>query len=292
MRGPRYSFLVLRVAAVQVATSLDREANRTTAVDRVRRAAAEGASLVVLPEATMCAFGEATTDLVARAEPLDGPFVRALHRVAGETGATVVAGTFESAGEPGRAGSSRRVHNTIVVVDGGGLVGAYRKLHLYDALGWRESDRIAPGDPGGLVTFPLGGLVVGVMNCYDLRFPEMARALVDRGATVLLVPANWIPGPGKVEAWETLLRARAIESTAYVVGAAKPGPECTGRSVVIDPAGAVLASAPADGEAMLLADLEPERVAEVRAAMPVLAHRRFAVVPAPVGIDPSRDADV
>lgn len=265
----------MQVAACQYPSTLDREANRDEAVARVREAAKWGAELVVLPEAAMCAFGDAGTDLSAQAEPLDGPFVASLRDVARDTGATVVAGTFEPAGEAGH------VHNTVVAVDGDGLVGSYRKLHCYDALGWRESDRVVAGDPAHdePLVFGLGGLRFGVMNCYDLRFPEMARHLVDHGATALVVTAHWLPGPGKADAWKVLLRARAIESTAYVVGAAKPGPECTGWSTVVDPAGEVLASLWGDERGLALADLDPDRVAEVRAAMPVLEHRRFSVVP-------------
>lgn len=267
----------MRVAAGQLATSMDRAANRSAAVAAVRQAAGQGAELVVLPEATMCAFGPGDPDLSPYAEPLAGDFVSALRQVAEETGTTIVAGTFEPAGVP------HHVYNTVVVVDGAGLVAAYRKFHLFDALGWKESDRIVAGDPGRdqAVVFPLGGLVVGVMNCYDLRFPEMARTLVDRGATALVVPANWIGGPGKAETWEILLRARAIENTAYVVAAAKPEPECAGHSMVVDPTGLVLTALGGGGQGWATAELRPERVSEVRATVPVLGNRRFDVSPRP-----------
>ncbi len=264
----------MRVAAVQLASTLDREANRREAVARVGEAARRGARVVVLPEASMCDFGDAGTDLSRFAEPLDGPFVGALVKAAQDTGTTVVAGTFEPSGEPAR------VRNTVVVVDGAGVVGAYRKLHLYDAPGWRESDRVVAGDAADEpLVFRVGGLTFGVMNCYDLRFPELARWLVDRGADVLVEVAHWLAGPRKAQAWTTLLRARAVENTAYVVAAAKPGPACTGRSTVVDPAGAVLASVGGHEDGVAVADLRPERVAEVRALMPVLEHRRFGVVP-------------
>lgn len=259
----------------QFATSLDTGANRRAALTSVAEAAALGAALVVLPEATMCSFGGPDTDLVPLAEPLDGPFVTALTEAAATAGVTVVAGTFEPSARPGK------VRNTVVVVGPEGLVAAYRKLHLYDALGWQESDRVEAGDPvaDGVVVFGLEGVVFGVMTCYDLRFPEMARALTDKGATALVVPAHWLAGPGKAEAWEVLLRARAIESTAYVVAAAKPGPEATGRSMVVGPTGEVLAALGADEEGLAVADLSAARVEEVRAGLPVLAHRRFDVSP-------------
>ncbi len=265
----------MRVAAVQLRTDLDKAENLERALGHVAAAAEAGAELVVLPEATMAGFGEPTTDLVGLAETLDGPFVTALADAASAGRIHIVAGMFEV---PAPAG---HVYNTMVVLGPGGRLGAYRKLHLYDALGWRESDRIAPGDlgPSAPVVFGCGGFGVGVMNCYDLRFPELARVLVDRGATLLVEAANWVAGPGKADVFVTLARARAIESTAYLLGAAKAAPECAGHSLAVDPAGEVLGELGADDEGLVLVDMEPERVAEVRRILPVLEHRRFAVEP-------------
>ncbi len=271
-------------AVVQLAAGLEKERNRRRAVEAVRAAAGDGAGLVVLPEAAMCGFGSPTTPLAPLAEALEGPFVTALHDVAAATGAIVVAGMFERTG-PGPGDPGGRVHNTLVAVGPDGLLTVYRKLHLYDALGWCESARVAPGEagPDALALVATGGVVVGLLTCYDLRFPELGRALAVRGATVLAVPAAWVAGPRKREQWGDLLRARAIENTAYVLGAAQPAPEYTGYSTVVDPAGMVLAEADAtaDGvpEGMLRASLRAERVAEVRAGMPVLEARRFDVVP-------------
>ncbi len=293
----------VRVAAVQVATGSDPEENRRLVSDRLGAAAHDGAALVVFPEATMATFGGPTFDLSSVAEPLDGPFVTTLAEEAARHGVVVVAGMFERApverapverapdADAGAAagsrsgGSSRRVfdraYNTVVVVGPGGLLGAYRKLHLFDALGARESDRVVAGDPaGGIVTVPLGGgLVLGVMTCYDLRFPEAARALVDRGATVIALPAHWYNGPGKAEVWETLVRARAIESTAYVVAAGKPEDEAVGRSMVVDPLGEVLVELGGKEEEDAYADISRARVSAVRTMLPVLEHRRFDIVP-------------
>lgn len=262
----------MRVAAVQLTTTLDKEANRRLVAEAVAEAAEGGARLVLFPEATMSAFGGTATPLGALAEPLDGPFVASLAELARRHDLTVVAGMFEPA-------DGERVFNTIVAVRPGGELGAYRKIHLYDAFGWRESDRIAPGpaDPEALLVFEVDGMVAGVMNCYDLRFPEMARLLIDRGAQVLLEPANWINGPGKRDAWQTLNRARAIESTAYVVASAKPEPECAGASMIVDPAGQVLAALGPDEEGTIQADLSFDRLAEVRKVLPLLENRRFRV---------------
>lgn len=263
------------VAAAQFESTLDKDLNRRRAVASVEAASRRGASLLVLPEAAMCSFGTPATDLAAFAEKLDGPFVTTLGRASAESGLTVVAGMFE------RTRRARRVYNTVVAVGPEGVVGAYRKYHLFDALGWRESERVLAGDPrrDPVVVVDVGGLRMGVMTCYDLRFPEMTRALVDAGAEVVLVAAHWVAGRGKADTWATLLRARAIESTSYVVASAQPAPRCTGHSMAIDPTGKVLDVLSATASGMVTASPTARRVREVRAAIPVLANRRFDVVP-------------
>ena len=282
----------VRVAAIQVATTLDPGHNRRLVADRLALAARGGADLVVFPEATMATFGDKSFDLSSVAEPLDGPFVACLAEGAARHRVTVVAGMFEQPAQDGAGpgdGAGRgagdddgRVYNTVVVVGPNGLLGAYRKVHLFDALGARESDRVIAGDPSaaeGVLTIPIAeGFVLGVMTCYDLRFPESARALVDRGATILVLPAHWYNGPGKADVWATLVRARAIESTAYVVAAGKPEDEAVGRSMVVDPLGEVVAELDGKAEDLVLADVSAARVSAVRTMLPVLEHRRFAVV--------------
>ena len=274
----------VRVAAIQVATTIDPGHNRRLVADRLALAARGGADLVVFPEATMATFGDKSFDLSSVAAPLDGRFVACLAEGAARHRVTVVAGMFEQpAGAEGATrGGDGRVYNTVVVVGPDGLLGAYRKLHLFDALGARESDRVIAGDPGaadGVLTVPLTeGFVLGVMTCYDLRFPESARALVDRGATILALPAHWYNGPGKADVWATLARARAIESTAYLVAAGKPEDEAVGRSMVVDPLGEVVAELDGKAEDLVLADVSAARVSAVRTLLPVLEHRKFAVV--------------
>jgi predicted amidohydrolase len=174
---------------------------------------------------------------------------------------------FEVSDDPARP------YNTLAVVDRDGLQASYRKIHLYDSFGYRESDVLAPG-PVTPLTFDLGGTTVGLMTCYDLRFPELARRLVDAGAEVILLPAAWVAGPRKVDHWTTLLRARAIENTTYVVGVGQPGPRYTGHSMVVGPLGDVLVEA-GDGPDTLRADLDPAAVAEARRTNPSLANRRL-----------------
>lgn len=259
----------MKVAATQWAVSPDSwEHNLSVLTGLVQSAAGQGASLVVAPEAAMLDFG--APDSVLAAQPLDGPWVSALVSLAAATGVTLLAGMFESV--PGES----RCYNTVTAVSGDGVLGSYRKVHLFDALGWKESDRLLPGS-GSLLTLPIDDLVVGVMTCYDLRFPELARVLVDAGATALAVPAAWVSGHLKRDQWATLLRARAIESTSYVIGAGQAPPRYSGASMVIDPFGEVLASLGDEDGAVVVAELAASRVAEVRAQVPSLANRRFTV---------------
>ena len=189
------------------------------------------------------------------------------------TGTTPVAGS--AAGPPTRA------FNTVVGVDAtGAVVGAYRKVHLYDAFGTRESDRLEPG-PAGVppLVLRLGDLTFGVLTCYDLRFPESARRLVDAGADVIVVPAAWVDGPLKADHWRTLLRARAIENTAVVIGVGMSGPGLVGRSLLAGPDGVVGLELDETPQVRTV-DLDPEPLAQVRRQNPSLANRRYLVVPA------------
>lgn len=259
------------VAAAQWAVSPDSwEHNLSVLTGLVQSAAEQGASLVVAPEAAMLDFG--APDSVLAAQPLDGPWVSRLVSLADTTGVTLLAGMFEAV-----AGDSR-CFNTVTAVTGDGVVGSYRKVHLFDALGWKESDRLIPG-PGSVLTFQIEDLAVGVMTCYDLRFPELARVLVDAGATALAVPAAWVAGHLKREQWATLLRARAIESTAYVIGAGQAPPRYSGASTVIDPFGEVLGVLGDQDGALVMGELSAARVTEVREKVPSLANRRFTVQP-------------
>jgi predicted amidohydrolase len=234
---------------------------------RVAEAAGQGADLVVLPEGVMHDF-RPDVDLAAIAEPLDGRFASAIRNLAGIHGVAIVAGMWEKVdGDP-------RPSNTLLAVGpDGGTLATYRKVHLFDSFGFVESERVLPGAPGA-TTFDLGGLTHGLMTCYDLRFPELARALSSAGADVLVLPAGWIAGPDKLHHWQTLLTARAIENTAYVVAAALCEGGYTGHSRVIDPMGKMVAAL-ADWPAVAVADIGAERIAEVRDVIPSLRHRRM-----------------
>lgn len=254
----------MRTTLVQLASSLDAAQNR----DLVRRRLADvgDVDLVVLPEATMHDFGPADHDLAAAAEPLDGPFVDLLATEARRLNATVVAGMFERTdGLP---------FNTLVALGPDGeLVATYRKVHLYDSFGYRESERLRAGDIAPVV-LPVAGLGVGLMTCYDLRFPEFGRLLVDAGAEVFAIPAAWVAGERKLDHWRTLLCARAIENTVWVAAAGQGGDRYTGHSLVADPWGTIVDEA-AGGDGQVSVEMTDEAVRHAREVNPSLANRRI-----------------
>ncbi|HET6818762.1 MAG TPA: carbon-nitrogen hydrolase family protein [Mycobacteriales bacterium] len=265
----------MRVAVVQFLAGEDKAHNLARLGELVGQAAALGATLVVAPECSMHGFGSADTPLAPVAEPLDGAFVTGLKKCASRHSVTVVAGMFEPV-----EGDAARAYNTVVAVGPDGeLIGRYRKQHLFDALGWFESKRLEAGSVDERLVFDCGEFTVGVMTCYDVRFPELARVLVDEGVDLIALPSAWVGGPLKEHQWSTLVAARAIENVAYVVAADQPPPGFAGRAMVVDPFGVVLASL-AEEEGVAVADVDPERVDRCREKMPSLEHRRYRVEPA------------
>jgi len=261
----------MRVALCQLPISPDPATNMGRVAQAVDSAARQGADLAVFPEATLARFG---SDLLGLAQPLDGEFGTGLAKLARDSGMALVVGVFEPAPDG-------RVYNTAVAYSGsGGLVAAYRKIHMFDSLGERESALVAPGSEP--VVADLAGIRTGFATCYDIRFPELARALVARGAELIVVPTAWAAGLFKEEHWVTLVRARAIENTVWIAAAAQvPDPDSpptraptgVGRSMLVDPMGTVrtdLGPWPQVG----VAELDRAMIAQVRAVLPCLEHRR------------------
>ena len=252
----------VNVALVQVASSRVPEENR----QRLEALEVPAADLVVLPEVFQRDLGRPDDDLSGDAEPLDGPFVEALVAKARAHGGTWVAGMVERSEDPARP------YNTLVVVDGDGLRASYRKIHLYDSFGFKESDRLVAG-PRTPCVVEAAGLRVGLMTCYDLRFPELSRELSRVGVDLLVVPAAWVAGPRKVHHWRTLVTARAVENVAYVAAVGQPAPRYSGHSVLVDPRGEVVVEAgDQDGE-VVVGEVSPGLLAEAREENPSLLNR-------------------
>jgi deaminated glutathione amidase len=254
----------VRVALSQLTSTPSPAENLELVAEQVKAAADDGASVVLFPEAMMACFG---TSLGPLAEPLDGPWATRVREIATTHDVLVVAGMFT----PSPDG---RVFNTLLATGHDRHVG-YDKIHLFDAFGFQESRTVAPGDE--LVVLD----DIGIATCYDVRFPGVFTGLADKGASVILLGASWGAGPGKVEQWELLVRARALDSTCFVVacGQADPhkpsnAPTGVGHSMVVAPDGSVVVSAGADPE-LLVVDLDLARVEETRKNIPVLANRRL-----------------
>jgi deaminated glutathione amidase len=264
----------MRAAAVQLTSTQDRDRNLETADRLTRDAAARGAELVVLPE-KWSVYGR-PEDIVAGAEPLDGPALTWARDIARELGIDLVAGSIAERVDGAERGANTSVH---VGPDGEDRA-VYRKVHMFDVeVGgrvYRESAIESPGDEV-VLTETADGTGVGLSVCYDLRFPELYRILAVRGARILVVPAAFTLATTR-EHWEVLLRARAIEDQCFVVAANQvgehaPGIQTGGRSMIVDPWGVILAQAP-DAECVVVADLDLERQDEIRAKVPSLANRR------------------
>jgi predicted amidohydrolase len=264
----------LTVAAVQLNATGDKAANIARGAELVAEAAGRGARLVVLPE-KWTGFGSPEI-LRACAERLDdGDSVAAMRSWAREHGIHLVGGSITE-----RADDTAKLFNTCVAIDPRGDVAAvYRKIHLFDVdVGgrrYRESDLEEGGEE--IVTVDVDGWNVGLSICYDVRFPELYRILALRGAEVIVVPAAFTAVTGR-DHWELLLRARAVENQAFVIAAGDwgehPGGKRTyGHSMVVDPWGTILADR-RDGDGVVVAGLDPQRLEEVRATLPALANRR------------------
>jgi predicted amidohydrolase len=265
---------MVTVAVGQFAPGEDKAANLAVIGGLARSASERGAGLLVLPEYASFATAGLDRRIVDTAEPVDGPFTTALAALAKEHGLGIVAGLNEAI--PGQD----RIHNTLVLIDPAGDVrGVYRKLHLYDAFGVRESQWMVPGEVTAPVVMTVDGVAFAAQTCYDLRFPEVTRTLVDAGADVVVVAAQWAPGPLKEGHWTTLVRARAIENTVYVAAAGQAPPLGCGHSMVVDPMGVLIAGL-GERTGVACGAVAPERIAAVRDGNPALAARRFTVAPA------------
>ncbi|GAA1367120.1 carbon-nitrogen hydrolase family protein [Arthrobacter rhombi] len=264
----------MKIAIAQINSTSDLEANFELVRDQATRAREAGAAVVVFPEATMCAFGNRLTEV---AEPLEGPWATRVRKLSAELGIVTVHGMFTP-------GEGARVRNTLLAT-GPGVEASYDKIHLYDAFGFAESEAVTAGE--SISTFEVEGTTFGLTTCYDVRFPDLYRANAAAGATVNIVCASWGDGPGKAEQWDTLIRARALDTTTFVVACDQADPAASGHpaagstplgvghSAAISPLGQTLAAAPLT-PSLTVVDLDVAGLGDARAKLPVLSNaRRF-----------------
>lgn len=267
----------IAIAVAQFAPGDDKAQNLGSISSLAALAAERGAKLVVFPEYSSFFLPDMGERTVAAAEPMDGPFATGLAALAADLGVHLVAGMLETTED------SRRFSNTLIAVDpSGALVAKYRKMHLYDAFGQKESDWVVAGPIEEPETFTLDGVTVGLQTCYDIRFPEVSRRIVDAGADLIVLPSEWVRGPLKEHHWRALVTARALENTVYIAAADQAPPIGAGNSMIVDPMGVELATI-GENTDVALAWISLERLAEVRAVNPALALRRFGVTERPQG---------
>ncbi len=263
----------LRVALVQLDASADVAANIAAATGLADEAAAAGARLVALPEYLQ--YRGPDDGYRASARPIPGPWTDAFAEVARRRDAWILVGSLaETSPDPARPWNT-----SVLLAPDGSIAATYRKIHLFDVSVDdgpvdRESERVTPGDHA--VVVEVDGVRLGLSVCYDLRFPELYRALALAGAEVLTVPANFTERTGR-DHWEVLLRARAIENGAYVLAPSQvggpPGQPAFGRSMIVDPWGTIVAQSP-DRVGIVSAVLDLGRVRAIRRQIPALANRR------------------
>ena len=264
--------IMIKIAIAQVQSSTDKNNNLQTAFALIEEAKGKGAEMIAFPEFLM-AFSPASqsaAELSQQAETVHGPFIASIRQAAKTAGLQVLAPIYET------CSVKDRVYDSAVWIgDDGAILSVYRKLHLYDAFGFRESDKFHPGaDIAALVQS--GDAQFGTMICYDLRFPEMARMLALQGANVLLAPSGWVQGDLKVEHWQTMIKARALENGCFVIAPNQVGNIYTGHSLAVDPLGRTLLDLGVI-EGLAVIDLDLTLVNEVREKLPLLKNLRIEV---------------
>ena len=264
-----------RLALVQMQSSSDKNTNLSASIDYIKRAAKKSADLICFPEFQM-AYSPATQtprDLFDLAEDIKGNFITTLRKSAKEHNIATVATMYE------RVQSKRlnfRVSDTAAFISSNGLIkSVYRKLHLYDALGFKESIKLVSGNRiERPVKTSFGNF--GLMICYDVRFPEMSRILTLMGAAILVMPSAWVSGIMKEEHWQIMTKSRAIENGVFIVAPNQIGNIYSGRSTVIDPFGAVLIDMGTE-EGLAIIEIDTSMIIRIRKALPLISNRRIDV---------------
>jgi predicted amidohydrolase len=256
-------------------SSEDKMENLELSVDFIREAAKKKSSMICFPEFQMAysPVSISADQLSEKAESVnDGNFIATLRKAAKMNKISIISTIYEKNG----SGFDNRVYDTAVLIDNNGEISSvYRKLHLYDALGFKESDKMVAGN---MIEKPAKTSVgnLGLMICYDIRFPELSRILTVNGANILVSPSAWVHGIMKEEHWQTLLKARAIENGLYIIAPNQIGNIFSGRSMVVDPFGIVLLDM-GNREGMEVVEIDKSRVQKVRELLPLLKNRRTDV---------------
>jgi deaminated glutathione amidase len=261
-----------KIALAQMRSSIVKQENLRTALGLIKDAKSKGAEVIAFPEFLMVfsPARQSAEELTELAESVDGPFVNSLRDAAKSAGISVVATIYET------CFLANRVYDSAVWIDAGGqLMSVYRKLHLYDAFGFKESDKFHPGED---IAQPVksGENCFGMMICYDLRFPEMARLLTLAGADVIVAPSGWVQGDLKLEHWQTMIKARALENGCYLIAPGQVGNIYLGHSMVVDPLGRTIVDL-GEEQGLKVVELDLKLVTETREKLPLLKNRRTDV---------------
>ena len=256
----------MKIALGQVVVGRNWEDNAREYVALMVKARESGAKLLVLPEGVIGRDPQDVQYTKKSAQALDGPFMQRMLEASKEISVTLMMTVHVPT-------ANERVGNIFVVVQNGRIVAQYKKLHLYDAFVTKESDNVEPGHELPPIV-EIDGLKMGLLTCYDVRFPDLAGRLALDGAQVLVVPAAWVKGPMKEAHWEVMVTARALENTCYVLACGECGPNNIGQSMVVDPLGVATARA-AEGPGLIFAEIDVKRIEHARKVLPVLQNRRF-----------------
>ena len=259
----------MKVAVVQFKASVNKDENLKKIISYILKASSKNATLCAFPEFMMFYTNSSQTskELASLSEKINGNFISTISKAAKENHIQVVGSFYE------KSKKINRVYDTSFVINHlGKVISTYRKIHLYDALGFKESDKMIPGSK---IAKPVATSIgkIGMMICYDLRFPEMSRALALAGSEVLIAPSAWVKGPMKEEHWITINKTRAIENGCYVIAPDQVGNIYCGRSLVVDPYGKVLLDMKKK-QGISFVDIDLKKVKETRKVLPLLKNRR------------------
>ena len=262
----------MKVAVVQFKASTNKENNLKKIISYIVKAASKHATLCAFPEFMMFYTNSKQTSkqLVDLSETINGNFISTIAKTAKENHIQVVGSFYEKSNKKNRVYDTSFVINTL-----GKVISTYQKIHLYDALGFKESDKMMPGSK---IAKPVATSIgkIGMMICYDLRFPEMSRALAIAGSEILIAPSAWVKGPMKEEHWITINKTRAIENGCYVIAPDQVGNIYCGRSLVVDPYGKILLDMKKK-QGVSFVDIDLKKVKQIRKILPLLKNRRADV---------------